>query len=191
MTLALPRRALIVPGRGEAVRDLRALLATVVRFDGIAFDERFAHLGFAAQVARVSALIAGVPPDETLLVGRSFGAWLVLHALLGRAQGFDGTVLLVAPVLGYGTSGRGGFVAPRARTFWASVEAGRAMPAARVVIIAGTADEQCPVELARRLGTWWPIELHECAVQHGLDAWTSTDMAGRIEAALRGDSTCA
>jgi hypothetical protein len=168
------------------VRDVRPLLPIVVKFDGIAFDQRFVELGFAAQVARVSALIAGVRPDETLLVGRSFGAWLVLHALLGCPHGFDGTVLLIAPVLGYGTSGRGGFVAPRARTFWANVEAGCSMPAARVVLVAGTADEQCPIEYPRRLGRWWPIELHECAVRHGIDAWTSPDVVRRIEAALGG-----
>jgi len=177
-------RVRIVPGRGEAVSDLGVLFATCANVAGLDFDQRFAGLSFGAQVARVSALIEEAEP-QALLVGRSFGAWLMVHALLGRTTAFDGTVLLLAPVLGYGRSGQAGFMAPRARMFWNEVEAGRPMPASRMVLMAGQHDPQCPIELARRLASAWPIELHELLADHSLDAWNSTGMARRVAAALR------
>jgi pimeloyl-ACP methyl ester carboxylesterase len=190
MSLSFPTRALFVPGRGEAVADFLAWRAAFDEVGGIDFDDRFARLGFGAQVAQAADLIARAHSYNTLLVGRSFGAWLVLHALLGRTDRFDGTVLLLAPVLGYGGSGNVGFIGPRARIFWKSVEAGRPMPASRVVLVAGLVDAQCPIELARRLARWWPIELHEWRVGHVLDAWTSADLARKVEAVARQNPIC-
>lgn len=152
MSLSFPRRALVVPGRGETVDDFLAWRAAFDEVGGIDFDDRFVRLGFGAQVAQVSTLVAKAHSENALLVGRSFGAWLLVHSLLGRSLRFDGSVVLLAPVLGYGGSGHAGFMAPRTRTFWSSVEAGRAMPASRVVLVAGSADTQCPIELARRPG---------------------------------------
>ncbi|HJX51803.1 MAG TPA: hypothetical protein VJ801_03465 [Polyangia bacterium] len=184
MSLPFPRRALIVPGRGETVADFLAWRTVFDEVSGIDFDDRFARLEFGAQVAQVSALIAHAHSCNTLVVGRSFGAWLVLHALLGRTDRFDGTALLLAPVLGYGGSGHVGFMAPRARSFWRNVEDGCPMPASRVIFVVGLADVQCPTELARNLARRWPIEPHEWRIGHVLDAWTSTDVARKVEEVL-------
>jgi len=166
---------LIVPGRDETVCDVRPWFAAFRDLEGIDFDRQFGGLAFGAQVARVAALIRGHDPAGTLLVGRSFGAWLLLHALLGQASAFEGAVLLWAPVLGYGGAGGAGFMAPRARTFWTEIGAGRPMPALRLILIAGHRDQQCPIKLARDLAKWWPIELHQYDAGHALDTWPLVD----------------
>lgn len=170
------RRVLVVPGRDESVNDVWRWFESFDDVGGIDFEQQMAGLDFRAQVARVARLLDGCRPDEAILAGRSFGAWLLLHALLGRASPFAGTVLLLAPVLGYGGTGCSGFIAPRARPFWTDVRAGRSIPALRLILVAGRHDSQCPVELARELATWWPIELHECESDHTLGAWTSADV---------------
>jgi predicted esterase len=170
------RRVLVVPGRDESVNDVRRWFESFDDVVGIDFDQQMAGLDFRAQVARVAHLLDGGSPDELLLAGRSFGAWILLHALLDRASPFAGTVLLLAPVLGYGGRGCAGFIAPRARPFWTSVRAGRSIPALRLILVAGRHDSQCPIELARELATCWPIELYECESDHTLGPWTSADV---------------
>jgi predicted esterase len=170
------RRVLVVPGRDESVNAVRRWFGSFDEVSGIDFDQQMARLDFRAQVARVTHLLDGGSPDEPLLAGRSFGAWVLLHALLDRACRFEGTVLLLAPVLGYGGSECAGFIAPRARPFWTDVRAGRSMPALRLILVAGRHDSQCPIELARELAAWWPIELHECESDHTLGPWTSADV---------------
>ena len=177
-------RALVFPGRGEAVHDVRPLV-TSQDVTGIDFDDRFAALGFAAQLAAVARLVAADGSSTTLLVGRSFGAWLLLHALLDRADAYPGTVLLLAPVLGAGSVGKTGFIPPRARTFWQRVEAGQATPASRMVLACGVTDTQAPIELARALARHWPIELHECELAHELPAWTSIEASTCVRSLLR------
>ena len=180
---AMPR-ALVFPGRGETVAELRALVPSQdVR--GIDFDERFAALGFAAQLAKVSACIARDGSSTTLLVGRSFGAWLLLHALLQREQPYPGTVLLLAPVLGQGSVGQAAFLPARTQTFWTRVQGGAAMPATRMVLMCGTEDRQAPLALAQRLATHWPVTLHEVALDHALPAWQQDDVPALTHAALR------
>ena len=170
------RRVLVVPGRDESVNDVRRWFESFDEVNGIDFYQAMARLDFRAQVARVTHLLDGVSPDEALLAGRSFGAWILLHSLLVRANPFAGTVLLFAPVLGCGGRGCAGFIAPRARPFWTDVRAGRSMPALRLILVVGRHDPQCPIELARELATWWPIELYECEADHTLGPWTSADV---------------
>jgi alpha-beta hydrolase superfamily lysophospholipase len=177
-------RALVFPGRGETVHDLRPLVASQ-DITGIDFDDRFAALGFAAQLAAVERLLAADGSSTTLLVGRSFGAWLLLHALLDRSAAYPGTVLLIAPVLGAGSAGKTGFIPPRARTFWQRLEAGHPMPASKMVLACSTTDTQAPIDLARALARHWRIELHECDIGHDLPSWTAVETSRHVQSLLR------
>ena len=99
-----------------------------------------------------------------LVLGRSFGAWLVLNALLEQEDPHPGTVVLIASVLGYGAGSGLGFKAPRARAFWSEAEHRAGPPAQRLALLHAADDEHCPCDYAERLSALWhvPLERFPC-----------------------------
>ncbi len=155
-------RILAIPGRDETVHEafgaLRLFEGRILR--GLDWGSDLAGRPFATQVRVVSALLASETPDEdSLVLGRSFGAWLVLNALIERDRPYPGTVVLLASVLGYGAAGGLGFKAARARAFWSEVERRGEPPARRLVLVHADDDEQCPCEYAARLSSLWRVPL--------------------------------
>ncbi len=91
----------LLPGRGNRLRDLGDPI-TRLGFDvyGRELAPPFAKLGFAEQVSLIQRdLAAAFWHPGARLIGHSYGAYLLLHALADR-EPFPGRILLFAPVLG-------------------------------------------------------------------------------------------
>lgn len=126
----------------------------------IDFKNQFSKLSFAKQVNLVARIINELYTETTaLLVGRSFGGWILLNALMQRNEIYPGTVVLIASVLGYGFQSNLGFIAPRAKGFWLTAESNMKPPARSMALIHSTADRHCPFELASKLCDLWGLEV--------------------------------
>ena len=91
----------LLPGQGNRLRDLGDPI-THLGFDvyGRELVPPFSRLDFAEQVSLIQHDLAATfwRPDAPL-IGHSYGAYLLLHALADR-EPFPGRILLLAPVLG-------------------------------------------------------------------------------------------
>jgi predicted alpha/beta hydrolase family esterase len=151
-----------IPGRGETFEEsLGGLIpGGEIQVGFIDFIGRFARMSFPDQVAHVVRIISKKYwLDDALLLGRSFGAWIILNALMGLDVPFPGTAVLISSVLGVGGTDALGFAAPWSRRFWQKAESRSRLPARRLVLIHGTDDEQCPLAHAKRLVGLWHVEL--------------------------------
>ena len=161
-TLQLPR-ILCVTGRGESLEEFPGRLSWYrqVEIGCIECTGYFARRTFSEQVAVFRRnLSERYWHADSLLLGRSFGAWIMLNGLMELDGEYPGTVILVAPVLGFGGGARGlHFIAPRTRRFWSEAESRTRPPARRITVIISEQDEQCPPEYARRLCALWGMEL--------------------------------
>ena len=112
----------------------------------------FARLGFSEQLALIQTdLLSGFWHSEAVLVGRSYGAYLLLHAL-AEMDFFPGKVLLFSPVLGAGLSKDRlfGVMPPRSKKLLKLAENG-GFPAPRdLEIHTGAEDSGCDPRLAER-----------------------------------------
>ena len=91
----------LLPGRGNRLRDLGDPV-TRLGFDvyGRELAPPFSRLGFADQIGLIQRdLAAAFWNADARLIGHSYGAYLLLHALADR-EPFPGRILLFAPVLG-------------------------------------------------------------------------------------------
>ena len=148
-------RPYLIPGRHEPLDGLLGQLIgeRVGPVSGRGLDGDFARLRFGDQMARIGDDLSGRHwSAETLLVGRSYGGYLLLHALADLPP-FPGRVLLLSPVLGPALSptGRGGSRPPRADRLPRLVREGRFPRPAAMVVYTGGADPGCAPELARRI----------------------------------------
>lgn len=147
--------AYLIPGRDER---LCGALGSVLQQEGQAVRGRalrgdFLRLRFPDQLAAVGAdLEAEFWHPEALLVGRSYGAYILLHTLAERRP-FPGRVLLFSPVLGIGArpDGRFGFRPPRATRLREMAREGT-LPLPRCLEIhTGAGDEGCDPALAEEI----------------------------------------
>ena len=91
----------LLPGRGNRLRDLGDPV-TRLGFDvyGRELVPPWARLGFAEQIGLIQRdLAAAFWNADARLIGHSYGAYLLLHALADMDP-FPGRILLFAPVLG-------------------------------------------------------------------------------------------
>ncbi len=89
------------PGRGNRLRDLGDLVCDL-GFDGYGRElaPPWARLGFTEPIRLIQHDLAAAFWDAgARLIGHSYGAYLLLHALADR-EPFPGRILLLAPVLG-------------------------------------------------------------------------------------------
>ncbi len=147
---------------------------------GLAFDEQTA-------VVR-SDLTAFFLRPEALAIGRSYGAYLLLHALAGLAA-FPGHVLLFSPVLGAAVARRDmglyGVIPPRAGELEQLAGRGAFPAPASLDIYLGDADPGCSVEFADELATMIGGRLHVVSgVGHDLPL---TEMREALRAAMKTD----
>jgi pimeloyl-ACP methyl ester carboxylesterase len=148
-------RPYLIPGRHEPVDGALGQLIRewVGPVTGRGLDGAFARLRFGDQLARIADDLTGRHwSAETLLVGRSYGGYLLLHALADLTP-FPGRVLLLSPVLGPAVSptGRAGSRPPRADRLPRLVREGRFPPPGALVVYTGGADTGCDPELARQI----------------------------------------
>ncbi len=108
------QRLYFIPGREELLDGQRGQLLASMGYAvyGREIVSDFARLGFSEQLAVVkSDLQQGFYHPEGILVGRSYGAYLLLHTLADMAP-FPGKILLSSPVLGAAVA-KGGFFGSR------------------------------------------------------------------------------
>jgi pimeloyl-ACP methyl ester carboxylesterase len=108
------KRLYFMPGRGERLTEG---LGRIIRSSGYAVSGReilsdFASLRFAEQLALIrSDLQPAFWHQDGVLVGHSYGAYLLLHTLADM-DAYPGKVLLFSPVLGAAVA-KGGFFGSR------------------------------------------------------------------------------
>ncbi|MDG4597520.1 MAG: hypothetical protein P9F75_17850 [Candidatus Contendobacter sp.] len=149
----------LLPGRGNRLRDLGDLV-TRLGFDvyGRELASSFARLGFADQIRLIQHDLAstfwhpGAP-----LIGHSYGAYLLLHALADR-ESFPGRILLLAPVLGAATDLKRFYLSrpPRADKLM-QLAHNHEFPIPQFLEVhTGALDDGCDPALARQWGSLLP-----------------------------------
>lgn len=177
------RQVFAVPGRGETVDEAFGAWNADVAVEGVDFGEAFVGLTFSAQVEVVAEEVRrGYWNERALVVGRSFGAWIVLHALMREETVYPGTVVLIASVFGYGRQGETRFMAPGASRFWTEAAARNGPPARTLAVLHGRRDTQCPFAYAEHLGALWNVEVRAFEAGHELGKETFRD---EVAAAVR------
>jgi len=175
-TPAAVRKVFCAPGRGETYQNsLHGLLAPgAAEVSAVDFTPEFARLTFTQQMELFHQIICEQYwSRDALLLGRSFGAWILLNALMRLETQFPGTAILIASVLGSGGKGGLHFIAPRGWRFWEEAEARTRPPARRLALVHAMDDDQCPYALAVRLRQLWGAEFVALpGGGHGLGART-------------------
>lgn len=146
-----------MPGRGENLADGLGQIIASLGFpvQGREIIADFARLRFSEQLALIRAdLLSGFWHSKGILIGRSFGAYLLLHTLAEMGS-FPGKVLLFSPVLGAGISKDRlfGVLPPRSKKLLKLAESGD-LPAPRYLEIhTGAEDSGCDPRLAERFAS--------------------------------------
>lgn len=145
-----------LPGRGnrlqgEGIGALVQRLGGQVR--GRELQGDFTRLAFAEQLAVIQGdLLDEFWSPQALLIGHSYGAYLLLHGL-AELPACPGRVLLFSPVLGVGMNRERMFASwpPRAKRLLTLAET-QSFPVPRggLQIYSGAADDGCDPDLARR-----------------------------------------
>lgn len=155
-------RILCIPGREEAIEQAfgRIEWPDGALLEGFEWNRERWGGRFRLQAAALRRILESRdPPAPQVVVARSFGAWLLVHALTGLGRP-PTTAVLIAPVLGFGASSRLGFVAPGAFGFWSRVEdPATPPPSTHLTIALARDDAQSPIELAERLARVWRVRV--------------------------------
>lgn len=112
----------------------------------------FERISFSEQIALIRAdLQPTFWHPKSILIGHSFGAYLLLHAL-AEMESFAGRVLLFSPVLGAGISkdGHFGSIPPRSKRLLKLAESGEFPVPRYLEIHTGAEDNGCDPSLAER-----------------------------------------
>ena len=169
-------RVYVVTGRGEA---LDGRLGAAVNSVGARVEGRessaLATLRFSEQLATIRTdLRAAYWHTGALLVGHSYGAYLLLHTLADLTA-FPGGVLLLAPVLGMGRSADGLYASrpPRARRLLELAESSGFASPARLDIHVGSNDRTCDDGQVQRFVAGIPGAVSHSVegAGHSLDDW--------------------
>lgn len=148
------KRLYFLPGRAESLGAGLGRLITKMGYSihGREIVSDFAGLRFSEQLALIrSDLQSAFWHSEEMLVGRSYGAYLLLHALADM-ETFPGKILLCSPVLGAALAKNGfyGSLPSRAEKL-AKLADSNTFPAPRYMEIhAGADDNGCDPLLAAR-----------------------------------------
>jgi pimeloyl-ACP methyl ester carboxylesterase len=151
------KRLYLIPGRGEHLDEGLGRLITKMGYSiqGREIFSNFARLRFAEQLALIrSDLQPAFWDSEAVLVGRSYGAYLLLHTLADM-EPLPGRVLLCSPVLGAAVAKDGlyGSLPPRTEKLTKMADTA-AFPAPRYLEIhTGAEDNGCDPMLARRFAS--------------------------------------
>jgi hypothetical protein len=140
-----------IPGRGEKLDNFigRTIIYCNRDVCGRELVPPFSKLRFGEQLKYVRRdLEREFPGGDGLLVGRSYGAYVLLHAI--SETGFDGRILLLSPVLGAASISnlRYGSIPPRAKRLLELAESGKFPAPGRMEIHTGGLDNGCSPELA-------------------------------------------
>ncbi len=145
------KKIYFIPGRGEKLDNF--IGRTIIYGDrdvcGRELVPPFSKLKFGEQLKYVRRDLEREFPDgDGRLVGRSFGAYVLLHAI--SETGFEGRILLLSPVLGAASISnlRYGSIPPRAKRLLELAESGRFPAPYRMEIHTGGLDNGCSPELA-------------------------------------------
>lgn len=149
------RMIYLTPGRNE---DLDGDLGLMIReraaiVGGRALVGDFIQQPFSRQLALISEDLKHYFWDcQAILVGRSYGAYLLLHAL-ADLEPFPGYVLLFSPVLGQALSPdlRSGSKPPRAQKLLQLAQKRMFPPCRYMEVHTGANDNGCDPELARTI----------------------------------------
>lgn len=155
-----------LPGRHEPLDSGpgKLLLEWGYRVGGRTIPGDLTGLGFDEQTALIrSDLMLRFQRRDALVVGRSYGAYLLLHALAGSLP-FPGRVVVFSPVLGAALARREGAfygaIPPRAGELEQLAKRG-AFPVPKALdIYLGSGDAGCSVEFARELASRIGGRLH-------------------------------
>ncbi|MFP4349097.1 MAG: alpha/beta fold hydrolase [Desulfococcaceae bacterium] len=113
----------------------------------------FVRLRFSEQLDLIADdLDSGFRTPESILVGKSYGGYLLLHALADLPP-FPGRILLFSPVLGEAVTPnrRYGSRPPRPRKLLEIAESGTFPPCGCLEVHTGEADPACDPDLARNI----------------------------------------
>ena len=149
-----------MPGRGGrldkglgpalAARGLDVFGREITAQSGQTNDNPFAGLSFEQQVHVVAHdLDTLVSQDNPCVIGNSFGAYLIVHALL-HTKTFVGRCLLLSPVLGPCRLSGMYFRPPKAGQLQRAIERG-AFQNIAIDVVAGELDAQSPRALCEQL----------------------------------------
>ncbi|KAB2922468.1 MAG: hypothetical protein F9K25_19345 [Candidatus Contendobacter sp.] len=149
----------LLPGRGNRLRDLGDPI-THLGFDvyGRELAPPFARLRFAEQIRLIQHdLAAAFWHTGAPLIGHSYGAYLLLHALADR-EPFPGRILLFAPVLGEATDLKRFYVSrpPRADQLMHLAATHAFPPPHSLELHTGALDDGCAPALATQWSSLIP-----------------------------------
>ncbi|MBF0121357.1 MAG: alpha/beta hydrolase [Desulfobacterales bacterium] len=118
-------------------------------------SEEFLSLRFNEQLTIVEDDLQSIDwASETVLIGHSYGAYILLHTLATMTL-FPGRVLLISPVLGQAVSGnfQYGMLPPRARMLLKMAKHGTFPIPRYLEIHIGANDNSCDPNLAREFAS--------------------------------------
>ncbi len=144
-----------MPGRHSTLANSsvsRSLARLGLGFSGRDHGPAFESLEFEEKVASIRGDLRDFPDADCLLVGRSYGGYLLLHALVDQLP-HPGRVLLLSPVLGSVlVRTEGGVYAsrpPRGEKLMRLARSGAFPAPGRLGVVLGDADPVCTVDMAR------------------------------------------
>lgn len=148
-----------ITGRGgDALGGLSAHLGTLSEnFDALAIDPSFLSADFPEQVEDVREFCA---EDGAYIIANSYGAYLFLHSLIGRAP-LQARALLLSPVLGRVNSEKRMLISrpPGEKRFKRAVSDGSFGLPTDTRIVTGEDDEVCDSHQAAYISSQLNIEL--------------------------------
>jgi hypothetical protein len=150
-----PGAVYLLPGLGDGLAGTLGRLIADAGFQvvGREVDEAFARLRFAEQVDSVgNDLRVGWWHAGARLIGRSYGGYLILHALADLPP-FPGQILLFSPMLGPAVARDGWYISrpPRSVKLLKRARAGEFPPPNRLEIHTGKDDLGCDPWLATQI----------------------------------------
>jgi predicted esterase len=142
-----------VPGRYETcLEHVGAVLSKAgLRYYGRDVTDEFLRLTFSQQVEIIKSDIRDYMNENALIIGRSFGGYLILHAIC-EIGAYPGKILLFNPMLGryINEKQRCGIIPPRADLLISLAISGEFPKIHSLTIAAGDQDIQCPPDAAGR-----------------------------------------
>lgn len=145
----------LIPGRGEKLDNTLGQILKMLgyNYEGMALTPDVEYLRFSEQLELVrSDLKLRFWDAGSVLIGRSYGAYLLLHTLADMPP-FPGRVLLFSPVLGAasGKDHRYGSIPPRAEKLLKLAKSNTFPAPAYMEIHTGAEDHDCSPLLAENL----------------------------------------
>jgi len=156
------KRVFYAPGRAETWQTSVAglSLGDGIEVHSIDFTDQFGRMLFTDQMALfIETIEEQFWNEKALLLGRSYGAWILINSLMRMEPVYPGTVVLMSSALGFGGQGGLHFISPRAWRFWEEAEVRKTSPARRMALIHAADDNQWPIKYPRKLKDKWGVEL--------------------------------